>query len=182
MKRTRFLLALPAVMVCLAFTVQSRSEDKNKDQELLTDEQFVQKASAIDLAEINLGNLAAKLGHSSQVKEFAEHMIKDHGKSSKNLLAICNTKGFKAATAMDRKHQELEEKLKTLTGADFDKDYMKHMVTGHEKAVALYQQQIKQGKDKDLKNFAETTLPVVQMHLKMAKDWADKNGKTERKP
>jgi len=182
MKRKNVLLALAVGLAFLGQTWESRSEEKNKDKEALTDEQFAKMASAIDLAEINLGNLAARLATSSQVKQFGQKMVTDHTKSSRMLLAITDQKSLKTATAMDKKHQALNDKLKTLNGAEFDREYMKHMVMGHEKAVAMYRQQAKQGKDADLKAFAEKTLPVVEMHLKMAKELAGKDSKTETKP
>jgi putative membrane protein len=46
---------------------------------------------------------------------------------------------------------------------------MKEMVEAHQKAVSLLEQETKTGENKDLKAFAEATLPVVKEHLQMAK-------------
>jgi putative membrane protein len=53
---------------------------------------------------------------------------------------------------------------------------MHHMVMGHEEAVSLFEKQAKNGKDGDLKAFAEKTLPTLKEHLKMAKEVAGKVG------
>jgi putative membrane protein len=48
------------------------------------------------------------------------------------------------------------------------------MVEDHEKAVTLFSQQAQQGKESDLKAFAAETLPILQEHLNMAKQLAQK--------
>jgi len=175
-QRVTGMAGLIAVFACLAQAYQVSAEDNTKNKDSQTDQQFVQKASAIDLAEINLGNLAARLGSSDQVKQFGQHMVADHTKSSRMLTAIVDRKQLKSATTMDKKHQALFDKLKTLNGADFDKEYMRNMAMGHKEAVDLYRQEAKQGKDEDLKTFAQSTLPTIESHLKMAQDVANKLG------
>jgi len=150
----------------------SKDKDADKDREALTDEQFVKTVSAMDLAEINLGNLAARRASGPEVKRFAQQMVTDHTRTSQALLAIANQKSILAARTMDRKHQDLADELGKMQGADFDKSYMKHMVEDHKQAVDLFRRQAKDGKDKDLKAFADKTLPDLQHHLKMAQDLA----------
>ena len=132
----------------------------------LTDAQFVKKASASDLAEINLAQIALQQTQSADVKDFAQRMVKDHTTSTKKLLAIAGKKALIPAAQMDEKHQATAEKLLSLKGVDFDRTYIKHMVMDHKEAVALYKSQANYGKDEDLKTFAAKTLPVIQQHLK----------------
>jgi len=135
----------------------------------LTDAQFVMKASASDLAEINLGNFAAERAASSQVKQFGQKMVNDHKKSSKELLTIVgNKQNLAPAKKMDAKHEAVLEKLVAIKGVEFDKAYMMHMVMDHKTAVGLFQHQAKNGKDEDLRAFAAKTLPVIQEHLRLA--------------
>ena len=47
---------------------------------------------------------------------------------------------------------------------------MSHMVTSHEQALARYKRESHNGKDPDVKAFADKTLPTVEEHLKMARD------------
>jgi putative membrane protein len=66
--------------------------------------------------------------------------------------------------------QKVMDKLSKLSGADFDREYMKHMVEDHVKDVALFEKEAKNGKDADLKAWAEKTLPTLKEHLQMARD------------
>jgi putative membrane protein len=70
---------------------------------------------------------------------------------------------------LDQKHRAMQERLAKLKGAPFDKAYMAHMVTAHQQAVTVFQQEAKGGKDPDVKAWAAKTLPVLQEHYKMAR-------------
>jgi putative membrane protein len=128
------------------------------------------------MAEVDHGNLATQRAHARDVKEFAQRMVTDHGKANSELLAIANRKQLKVAPDMGAKHRAMQQKLSGMSGEDFDRHYMKHMVEGHEAAVKLFQTEAKHGKDTDLKHFAEKTLPVIEEHLKMAKSIQERVG------
>ena len=76
------------------------------------------------------------------------------------------------------------EKLRKLSGDKFDRRYMHEAgVDDHKKMEKLFKEQAKDGKDPELKAFAQKTLPDVQHHLQMAKDTEKalkSKGKTKR--
>jgi putative membrane protein len=148
----------------------------------VTDAQFVYLASAIDLAEINLGWIASKHASSEEVKEYGRRMMTDHGKSTKQLLKIADKKGIRPAGTMGKKYEALAAKLRGMKGPALDREYLKNMVTGHKKALALYEAQAKSGKDKELKEFAAKTAPVVREHLELAQKLSEKleKGKADK--
>ena len=54
-------------------------------------------------------------------------------------------------------------------GKNFDKAYVDAMIDGHKKTLDLMDKEAKDGKDADLKAFAEKTAPTVKMHLEAIK-------------
>lgn len=60
--------------------------------------------------------------------------------------------------------------MNKLSGPGFDREYTKHMVDDHRKTVADFEKQAKSGKDADVKKWAESKLPTLREHLKMAQD------------
>jgi putative membrane protein len=164
----------------------SLAEDRNKGKEdaiqSITDEQFVMMASQAGLAEVNHGVLAAKQANSHEVREFAQRMVRDHNKANAELLALADKRRLTVARDMGDKHKAVQQRLTGLSGEDFDRHYMQHMVKDHEKAVALFTAEAKNGKDEGLKQFAEKTLPTIQEHLKMARDISGrlKGGATDK--
>jgi putative membrane protein len=129
------------------------------------DSAFANKAAISGLAEVALGKMAAAKGASSQVKEFGNMMVKDHGKANAELMSIAQKKGLTLPTGLDAEHQAKSDSLSRLSGAEFDKAYVKVMIEGHNKTLALMNTEATGGQDVDLRGFAAKTSPVVQHHL-----------------
>ncbi|MEO7931873.1 MAG: DUF4142 domain-containing protein [Chthoniobacterales bacterium] len=129
------------------------------------DQKFIMKAAMGGMAEVKLGKLAEKNGSSSQVKEFGAMMVTDHTKANTQLMSVAKSKGITLSSELDEKHQEKYDKMSKMTGEDFDKAYIKDMVTDHKMDVALFKAEAKKGEDADIKSFATETLPTLQMHL-----------------
>jgi putative membrane protein len=58
----------------------------------------------------------------------------------------------------------------SLSGAEFDRAFAKHMVEGHEKAIRKFEAASASLQDADLKEYADNTLPVLRDHLQMAQN------------
>jgi putative membrane protein len=133
------------------------------------DRKFVTKAAQDGMAEVQLGQLAQEKGQSDQVKQFGARMVQDHTQANDQLKSIAQAKGIALPAAVEGKHRKHLEKMQNLSGAEFDRAYMKHMVDDHQKAVKLFKREAERGSDADLKAFAASTLPKLQDHLAMAK-------------
>jgi len=131
------------------------------------DHKFVMDAAMGGLMEVELGRLAAQQGSSAAVKQFGQRMVDDHSAANTELMTLATSKGMTLPTALDEKHQEEVRKLSAMTGADFDRAYVKMMVSDHKKDVSEFEKQSTKGGDADLKAFAGKTLPTLQEHLKM---------------
>ena len=132
------------------------------------DRKFIEDAAQGGMAEVQLGQLAAQKAQSSDVKQFGQKMVDDHGKANEQLKSIASSKNVTLPTDVDRAHKRDYDRLSKLSGADFDREYMKHMVSDHKKDVSDFRKEAKSGKDSEVKNFASTTLPTLEQHLQMA--------------
>jgi len=132
------------------------------------DRKFIEEAAKGGMAEVQLGKLAAEKAQNPQVKQFGQRMVDDHTKANSQLQQIASTKNVSLPQDVDRSHRREYERLQKLSGADFDREYMKHMVSDHKKDVKEFQKTAKSAKDPDLKNFAQTTLPTLEEHLRQA--------------
>ena len=136
-----------------------------------SDQKFMMEAAMGGMEEVELGRLAATRGSSDAVKQFAQRMVDDHSKANEELMGIASTKGVTLPTALDDKHKADVAKMSQLSGAEFDRAYVKEAgVKDHNKAAKLFQGEADKGKDADVKAFAAKTLPTVQEHLRMAQD------------
>lgn len=130
--------------------------------------QFFEKAAQGGMAEVELGKLATDKAASSEVRQFGEMMVKDHGKANEQLMKIASQHGITPPSKLEGKHKKTEDKLSKLSGPQFDRAYMDHMVKDHKEDIELFEKQAKNGKNADVKQFAEQTLPTLREHLKQA--------------
>ena len=140
------------------------------------DVKFVHEAAMGGMLQVQLGQIAKDKAQSQGVKDFGARMVTDHTGVNTTLKQLADTKGITLPDKLDAKHEKIVDKLSKLSGADFDKEYMKLMVKGHEKDVAAFKKASKDLKDPDLKDFATKTLPAFEEHLKLAKDTEAKLG------
>ena len=134
------------------------------------DKDFVMKAAAGGMAEVQMGQSAQEKAKNADVKAFGKRMVDDHGKANDELKTLATNKGLALPTELDQEHKDAAQHLSSLTGAAFDKSYMEHMVSDHEKDVKEFEKASKDAKDADIRNWAAKTLPTLQDHLKQAKD------------
>jgi putative membrane protein len=137
------------------------------------DRKFLEEAAEGGMAEVELGKLAGQRASSDQVKQFGSKMVADHGKANDELKSLASGKGVQWPTSMGRSHQKDLDRLGKLSGADFDRQYMKHMVADHKKDVSAFQKQARSAHDADVKAFAAKTLPTLQDHLRSAQTVED---------
>jgi len=132
------------------------------------DRNFIMDAAMGGLQEVELGRMATQQGASDAVKQFGQRMVDDHSKANQELMNLAQGKGITLPTTLDEKHQKEMTKFSGMTGADFDREYTKLMVSDHRKDVSEFEKESTRGTDADLKEFATRTLPTLQEHLKMA--------------
>jgi putative membrane protein len=101
-------------------------------------------------------------------------MVEDHGKANEELKSIAANKNITLPTTLSNEHQEKIDKLSSLSGADFDEEYMEIMDKDHEKDVKMFEEASKDNDlDPEIKAFAAKTLPTLRMHAEMADSGED---------
>ncbi|HTU92053.1 MAG TPA: DUF4142 domain-containing protein [Gemmataceae bacterium] len=155
----------------LAALTATADEEKTK---AAGDSEFFSQASAAGLAEVNFSELAVRLTRNSVVKEFAERILADHMRANRELTQLANQRSIALAKEMDEGHQKKYDKLKKLSGAEFDRTYMEGMVKDHEEAVKLYEKEAKNGKDDTTKEWAGKLTPILKKHLEHAREVCQK--------
>jgi putative membrane protein len=159
------LLARPGSLLAADYqsgTEMQRGQLSSKDYKFLTD------AARGGLEEVQLGQLARDRGASQGVRDFGEHMVKDHSKANDELKQIAMQKGATQPMRLSHSEQSKLDHLQNLNGVDFDKTYTKDMVKDHKKDVKEFQKAAKGLDDPDLRAFAQKTLPILEQHLQMA--------------
>jgi putative membrane protein len=140
-------------------TVGTVGADNNRE--------FLTKAMDANMAEIELGRLAQEKGANAEVKRFAQMMVTDHSKSLDMLKPIATRQGTPMVAQLDDQHRDLRDRLARLSGAEFDREYMRAMVDGHEQMVDLLQTRANEDRFGDNKGTAtpERTEDAMAMEI-----------------
>lgn len=136
---------------------------------------FMKDAAKSGIAEVQLGQLAAKNG-SADVRKFAQMLVTHHKKANTELMALAKQKNVvvPAEKATNEDMSEEGQELAKLKGAEFDRKWIELTVDAHEKSVDKFKDQAEDGEDTELKAFAAKTLPVLQQHLDQARTLQEK--------
>jgi putative membrane protein len=140
------------------------------------DKDFVMKAAKGGLMEVEAGQMARDRGKSDDVRNFGARMVTDHSKANEALRQVAQKKGIKLPTKTDRKDKTMMNKMKKMSGAEFDKAYIQHMVADHTQDVSDFRKATQEVSDPDVNQWAKKTLPVLEDHLKQAQEIAGKLG------
>ena len=169
---------LSAALMCFAIpsaTFAADSADKATGGSLSHgDMKFVNDAAQGGMAEVQAGQIAADKATDPAIKSFGQKMVEDHGKANDQLKEWAQGKNIMMPTQLDSSHQKMIDKLNKLSGEDFDKQYVKDMVSDHKDDVSEFQKFAERGDDQSLKDWAGKTLPTLQMHLAMIQEIHDK--------
>ncbi len=133
------------------------------------DMQFVNFAAAMDANEIGSGQLAATKARNARVKRYAAMVVSDHQGVDQKLMTLAQSKGVTPDASEPQMVQDMMTKLQADKPATFDRDYLHDEVADHTMAIKMYQDEIANGQDADVKAFAQQTLPALQAHLKAAR-------------
>lgn len=120
------------------------------------------------LTEIQLSQLALQKTTNGDVRRFAQRMIDNHTQVNNRITTLAQQKGVNLPNALTSDRQAVLDEVARFSGADFDKTYMDQNVVVHVKGVRQAGRQSDQGRDPEVKGFAQLTLPVLTAHLATA--------------
>jgi putative membrane protein len=140
------------------------------------DTDFVNTVAMDGMAEVELGRLAVQKAKSPEVKQFAQRMVADHSKANAELKQLASNKNITLPAEPNAQQQSEKDRLSKLSGAEFDREYMSLMSTDHDKAVAAFEAESRNGSETDVKSWATKTLPTLREHQTLAKQIAEKVG------
>lgn len=141
--------------------------DKRKDEK---DAQFLVNAAEIHMEEIGLAKLAQQKGTTSPIKELGRTIELAHQNSLDELTTLAKRKKITIPNTITDQGDESYRSLNEKTGDDFNESYATLMIKKHEDAIAVYEKGSKKSRDKQITEWANTTLTALRQNLTAAKD------------
>jgi len=134
-----------------------------------SDRTFVIAAAEGGIAEVEMGKLALVQGSNQAVRDFGQRMVDDHTKAGDQLKSLAADSSINLPTNLKATDKTEIDRLRGLSGSDFDKAYMSLTLKDHRADLAAFEKEASSGRNPELRNFASATLPALKEHLGMAK-------------
>lgn len=170
--RTRWVIGAVALIALLVTDGQSQNDTPLR----LNDAQIASAAVTANQVDVNYGKLALKKSKRAEVKKFAETMIRDHSGVIDQAMDLAKKLGVTPednplTQQLIQGEEETTKKLEGLKGKKFDKAYIDNEVAYHEAVIAAVKDiLIPQTQNEELKALLVQVAPVLEHHLKMAKE------------
>lgn len=171
------LLSIVVLALGIGFTPPSNGQETAGSKSKLSEDDaaLLTELAQSDLAEIATAKLALQRAASSEVKQFAQHMVDEHGKMLAEGGKLAQSRGIAPPTQPGAKHRAVQDKLARLKGDAFDRAYAAQMVSDHQEALSLARKAAKGAKDPQLRAHASKAVPAIEKHLEMSKRLASGN-------
>jgi putative membrane protein len=146
-----------------------------------TDANVVAHILTGDSLEIAMSRLALARSSNATVREFAQMMVEHHSRNEAEFRAMQADEDIgimpMANDPIAAQGRNALANLENLTGAAFDRAYLRAQVMHHDADAAALAQMADMARDDDLEqDIEEKLLPVVRQHLARARDIAGQLG------
>jgi putative membrane protein len=150
----------------------SASHDQEAMLKNATPEMQLQKLHKVNLHEIELARLAEQNG-TDRVKGLASTILKDHQAADQKVMALAKKKNISLSDApmnpdMQKQKEMKKDRLSSLKGPEFDREFANEMATAHRRVISLAQTWKQNCKDQDVCNLIDSMLPTLERHQQMA--------------
>jgi putative membrane protein len=160
---------------------EKANDEKLQKSDLKKDADWAVGVADAGMLEVRVAELAKNNSTSSDVRSFAEMMLKDHTAANDELKKLASQKSITLPTNLSNKSQNKYDDLAKKKGKDFDDAYTDMMVDDHKKTVDEFKKEADKGEDTEIKSWASEKLSTLEHHLDMAKQIADKVDKLSKK-
>ncbi len=144
--------------------------------QVMKDKMFLRQAAEDGLAEVQLGQLAAQKGGSNDVKAFGQKMVDDHTALNKEIEEVADSAGVMLPKRMNKDSQAEYDKLKGLSGDEFDTEYLTYMVKGHHQDLREFRMESATTQNQALRDAVIRAQRIIHGHMVMVGELAKNKG------
>lgn len=135
----------------------------NGDNDVTTafDIEFMKKATVINRAQITNSALVLERGNAQATRDFAQAIFTRFSAAQQELDKLGASLNVSLPGTTDAAHQSITNALVNLEGRTFDITYIDYQLKELQTAIDLYRAQITDGKNAQVKAYAEKYLPYL---------------------
>lgn len=137
---------------------------------------FVLAATEAGLLEVESARVAMNASTNAAVKTYADRVLTDHGKVDAELAVMAKQKSITVPTELDAARSSALQSLRDKSIAEFDAAYVQQVLQRQARTLELFRANLANG-DAELAAYAARTLPLLQEHLRLARQLQASLGK-----
>jgi len=142
----------------------------------LSDEQFLMTALAKNATEVEAGRLAQSRAESEAVRQFADALTRDRQAALDDATQVADDMGVsEPQIASTNDQRALLTDLSALSGAEFDRTFMRAMILDHKTDIAEYTRAATD-RSGEVSAYAQRQLPALRDQLIVAQEVAGSIG------
>lgn len=131
------------------------------------DQSFVHKTLEDNVAQEQMGQLAAQKSQSDDVKQFGQKMADIHEQLTNQMVPVAKKLGVDQPKQPSKKDRQEIEKMQALSGQDFDAAFIKAMLKDQRDDLKGFQDEAQGAQDPNVQQLAKMDEPVLNQHLQV---------------
>lgn len=132
------------------------------------DRSYLADAAQTNIAELKMAAVALQRSDTAAVRNVATTITRDHSQAQTELAKVAAPLGFPLPTQPNPAQRTQLAQLKVVPSEDFDTTYLQMQVNDHTVAIAATQTEVANGTNQAVVDYAKTSIPMLQKHLRMA--------------
>lgn len=129
------------------------------------DEAFALFAASSNLAQMEGARLVLKSTRNTDVRDYAQRILRDHTQSGEHLRRIVVPRGVKMPPTPTGRHADMVTKLAGVASAERDDAFLLRFgVDAHKETIVLFERHVSDGKDPELMRYAQQMLAMLREH------------------
>ena len=129
-----------------------------------------------DLKEIAIGKIADEKASTSEVRDYADQLVKDHTTVDQMVVATARTTNVRLhdataprETRPQRAHtSRAEGTLQAASAAKFDRLFLQQTSADHDRLIRALKQEREDASDDEIETLIDKVLPILEQHKELA--------------
>ncbi len=131
------------------------------------DQSFLRKTLEDDVAQVQMGQLAAQKSPSDDVKQYGQKVAQVHEQLTDQLKPVAQKLGVSEPREPSKKDKQEIAKMQTLSGADFDAEFIKAMLKDQQSDVKDFKDEAQSAQTPAVQQLAKMDARVLSQHLQL---------------
>jgi putative membrane protein len=139
------------------------------------DQAFLLQVYESDAAQVEMGQLAQQKSQDPDVKQLAQGMVTNRTRLDEQLKPLADKMSVDKPKQPAKKDREVIAKLESLSGPQFDEEYIKAVAMNNQRDVKSFNAEAQSGQDPNLQLAAKQDAPVLERHQQAIEQLAQKH-------